>query len=54
MSLRFRSLSLGLYSVVAWQIHAIGFWPGFLRRRIPPTDWIASTVVETRAHATIM
>ena len=51
MSLRSRSISLGLYSVAAWQIHAIGFWPGFLRRRIPPTDWIASTVVENRADA---
>jgi glycosyltransferase involved in cell wall biosynthesis len=49
MSLRSRSISLGLYSVVAWQIHAIGFWPGFLRRRIPPTDWIASTVIENQA-----
>jgi GT2 family glycosyltransferase len=51
MSLRSRSISLGLYSVAAWQIHAIGFWPGFLRRRIPPTDWIASTVVESSADA---
>jgi glycosyltransferase involved in cell wall biosynthesis len=46
MAIRFRSLAIGLYSVAAWQIFAIGFWPGFLRRRIPPTDWIASTVVQ--------
>src|ERR1043165_6923827 len=46
MSLRFRSFALGLYSVAAWQVFAIGFWPGFLRRRIPPTAWIASRVVQ--------
>lgn len=51
MSLRSRSVSLGLYSVVAWQTHAIGFWPGFLRRRAPPADWIASTVVASEAYA---
>ncbi|MEJ0074519.1 MAG: glycosyltransferase [Alphaproteobacteria bacterium] len=45
MAMRFRSLAIGLYSVAAWQIFAIGFWPGFLRRRVPPTDWIASRVV---------
>jgi hypothetical protein len=46
MAMRFRSLALGLYSVGAWQVFAIGFWPGFLRRRTPPTEWIASTVVQ--------
>jgi glycosyltransferase involved in cell wall biosynthesis len=49
MALRFRSLAIGLYSVVAWQIFAIGFWPGLLRHRIPPTNWIASTVVQDRS-----
>jgi hypothetical protein len=46
MALRFRSLAIGLYSVVAWQVFAIGFWPGFLRRRIAPTAWIASAVLQ--------
>jgi len=46
MSLRFRSIKLGVYSVIAWQVYAAGFWPGLLRRRVPPTDWIASTVVQ--------
>ena len=45
MSLRFRSIRIGVYSVMAWQINALGFWPGLLRRRIPPADWIASAVV---------
>lgn len=49
MTLRYRSRAIGLYSVVAWQALAIGFWPGFLRPRIPPTEWIASTVVQDRA-----
>jgi hypothetical protein len=45
MSWRFRSLKLGVYSVVAWHVYAAGFWVGLLRRRVPPTDWIASTVL---------
>jgi Glycosyl transferase family 2 len=49
MALRFRSLAIGFYSVVAWQIFALGFWPGLLRRRVAPTDWIASTVVQERS-----
>jgi len=48
MALRFRSLAIGLYSVVAWQVFALGFWPGVLRRRLPPGDWIASTVLQDR------
>lgn len=48
MALRSRSLAIGVYSVAVWQAFAIGFWPGFLRRRIPPTDWIASAVVQDR------
>jgi glycosyltransferase involved in cell wall biosynthesis len=46
MSWRFRSLKLGVYSVVAWHVYAAGFWVGLLRRRVPPTDWIASTVLQ--------
>jgi glycosyltransferase involved in cell wall biosynthesis len=46
MAFRFRSVALGLYSVAAWQVFAIGFWPGLLRRRIPPAEWIASRVVQ--------
>lgn len=53
MALRSRSLTIGIYSVVAWQVYAIGFWPGLLRRRIPPTDWIASTVVQDRCKASV-
>lgn len=45
MSLRFRSIRLGLYSVVAWQVYAVGFWPGLLRSRVSPKAWIASIVV---------
>lgn len=45
MAWRSRSLAVGAYSVAAWQVNAIGFWLGLLRRRTPPTDWIASDVV---------
>jgi len=45
MSFRFRSLRLGAYAVTAWQIYTLGFWPGLLHRRLPPADWIASTMV---------
>jgi len=52
MSLRSRSLAIGLYSVVAWQVYTIGFWPGLLRRRVAPTRWIESTVVQEGAQRT--
>jgi GT2 family glycosyltransferase len=46
MAVRWRSLPKGLYSVAAWNVFAASFWPGFLRSRVPPTNWIESTVVE--------
>jgi glycosyltransferase involved in cell wall biosynthesis len=45
-SLRWRSLRLGLYSVAAWNVFALCFWPGLLRRRTPPISWIDSTVLQ--------
>jgi glycosyltransferase involved in cell wall biosynthesis len=46
MSLRWRSVRLGLYSVTAWNVFALCFWRGLLRRRTPPASWIASTVLQ--------
>jgi len=46
MSVRWRSLRNGLYSVAAWNMFTIGFLPGLLRRRVSPTRWIDSSVVE--------
>jgi glycosyltransferase involved in cell wall biosynthesis len=46
MSLRWRSLRHGLYSVTAWNTQALCFLPGFLRPRKPPAEWMASTVVK--------
>ncbi len=45
MSALRRSVRLGVYSVAAWNVYAAGVWPGLLRRRINPTDWIESTIV---------
>jgi glycosyltransferase involved in cell wall biosynthesis len=46
MSLRWRSVRLGVYSVAAWNAVALCFWPGLLRARIPPASWIESTVLQ--------
>jgi glycosyltransferase involved in cell wall biosynthesis len=46
MSLRWRSLRLGVYSVVAWNVFALCFWPGLLRPRRSPASWIDSTVLQ--------
>ena len=46
MSLRWRSVRNGLYSVAAWNVYASSFLPGFMRSRISPTRWIDSTVVK--------
>src|SRR5262249_21289985 len=45
MSLRWRSLRHGLYSVVAWNVYALSFLPGFLRPRLSPTGWIDSSTL---------
>lgn len=46
MSLRWRSVRLGAYSVTAWNVFALCFWPGVLRRRTPPSAWIDSTLLQ--------
>jgi glycosyltransferase involved in cell wall biosynthesis len=46
MSWRWRSRRGGVYSVAAWNVFALCFLPGFLRPRVPPTSWIASTVLQ--------
>jgi glycosyltransferase involved in cell wall biosynthesis len=48
MAVRWRSISVGFYSVVAWNTYAVCFLPGFFRRRMPPAAWIESTVVKDR------
>jgi len=50
MMLRCRSISLGLYSVVAWNVYAVCFIPGLLRRRIDPANWIESREIEEVAQ----
>jgi glycosyltransferase involved in cell wall biosynthesis len=46
MAWRWRSLRNGLYSVVVWNAQALCFLPGFLRRRKPPAQWMASTLIK--------
>jgi glycosyltransferase involved in cell wall biosynthesis len=46
MSLRWRSLRLGVYSVAAWNVFALCFWPGLLRARKVPASWIDSRVLQ--------
>lgn len=52
MSVRLGSFRMALYSIAAWNVYAFGFWPGFLRRRIPPTDWIDSIVFQDSPSST--
>lgn len=49
MALRCRSVTVGIYSVAAWNIYAAGLWPGFFRPRIDPGRWIDSVVVRKAA-----
>ncbi|SFD13021.1 Glycosyl transferase family 2 [Bosea sp. CRIB-10] len=46
MSLRQRSLSLGLYAVVAWVFHAAALPLGFFQSRKAPEAWIESRIVK--------
>jgi glycosyltransferase involved in cell wall biosynthesis len=49
MAVRCRSVSLGIYSVVAWNAYALCFIPGLLRSRIDPARWIDSEQIK-HAH----
>jgi hypothetical protein len=49
MSLRWRSVRHGLYSVAAWNVYALSFLPGFIRPRVSPTSWLDSTVLQRGA-----
>jgi len=50
MSLRWRSIRLGLYSITAWNVFTSCSWLGLLRPRRPPADWIESTVIKEGSH----
>lgn len=45
MSVRSRSIELGVYAVVAWIFHAAALPLGFFQPRRKPTDWIESKVL---------
>ncbi|MBM7331904.1 glycosyltransferase family 2 protein, partial [Agrobacterium sp. S2] len=45
MSVRSRSVELGVYAVVAWIFHAAALPLGFFQPRRKPTDWIESKVI---------
>lgn len=46
MSIKQKSLSLGLYAVVAWCFHAAALPLGYLSARRRPDDWIESKVLK--------
>ena len=54
LSLRYRSIAVGLYAVVAWNAHALGMALGLLHARKPPTAWIGSEIVEPLASASVL
>lgn len=49
MSIRERSIGLGIYAVVAWIFHAAALPLGFFQPRRDPKDWIESRIVKERA-----
>ena len=49
MAVRCRSLSIGIYSVTAWNVYAAGLLPGLLRGHVDPAAWIDSVVIREAA-----
>ena len=49
MSVRCRSVGVGVYSVAAWNVYAAGVWPGLLHARVDPSAWIDSMIVRDAA-----
>jgi len=47
MAVRCRSINLGVYSIVAWNVYVAGMWPGLLRPRVDPAHWIDSVVIKS-------
>jgi GT2 family glycosyltransferase len=50
MSIRQRSLMLGVYSVITWHFNAVGYLIGRTRRRRSPAERIESLVLQRAAH----
>jgi glycosyltransferase involved in cell wall biosynthesis len=46
MAARWRSIRHGVYCIAAWNAFALSFFPGLLRRRTAPMQWIESTMVK--------
>ena len=53
LSLRRRSLSLGLYSFVAWNVVALGMLTGLFRKRVSPAQPLSSLKLETHAEPNV-
>lgn len=53
MILRSGSVSMGIYSVVAWNINALCFLPGLLRPRVDPGRWVDSSEIDLSQKRTI-
>lgn len=51
MAVRCRSLTMGIYSVVAWNVYSLSLLPGLVRGRQPPAGWIESRIVKDAAFA---
>lgn len=51
MSVKCRSVHLGIYSVTAWNVYAAGLWPGLASRRVDPAAWIDSTIIRDAGSA---
>jgi hypothetical protein len=49
MTLRHRSIVLGLYSVATWQLYTFGLVRGAVRKRTSPIDRVDSVVLRTVA-----
>jgi glycosyltransferase involved in cell wall biosynthesis len=47
MALRRRSLTRGIYSVVAWHVQGFGLVRGFFRKRTAPAEPISSRIIRT-------
>jgi glycosyltransferase involved in cell wall biosynthesis len=49
LSWRRRSLRIGLFSLVSWNLGALAFWRGLFRRRVPPDQPLASRELPSAA-----
>jgi GT2 family glycosyltransferase len=54
LSIRRKSVRLGMYSLISWNVSALGLIIGFFRKRVPPEKSLASIAISSEPAGTVL